>query len=209
MDVKKMKFAHQPLLVNPLIKALRAAVIGDIVENGGYQGVVCFTSGNAGRALATMMPPGIAFLAIGPEDAPLQTKRWWKPHEVRTSWPAFFDATPGHLSFSTMGRIADRIQHETRDGHHLPDNHPLAPLQDISFKDCIFPIPSGSGESAILMTMAFSKCVFAAVYHWDDLGHTDYHPDARLNPFVQQTVLGGIYMHREEFEDAARHRALV
>ncbi len=157
-----------PALAIPHRKALRAAVIARHVREAGLPGVVCFSCGNASRALKEA---GLYVVEIAPQ-GDLSAGKWWTASEIARAWPHLFDATSGHLSPPVMSAVADALREELG---FLPPG--------------IFDIPTGSGETLVCLAMAYQDCRFRPVY---GVGRgTEFEPRAPLNALVQALAAGG------------------
>lgn len=122
-----------PLLQIPQ-KAIRAAVISDYMLRAGITRAVCFTCGNAARALRIA---GVTdLIEVGPR-GPLQPAEWWTPAMIAQVWPDRFDATPGHLPYHLMIEVARRIRIA---GPPMPG---------------AYRVPTGSGETITCLRIAW------------------------------------------------------
>ena len=146
-------------------KQLRAQVIADYLrECGRYEaGVVCFTCGNAAAALRAA---GLYVVEVGPRGG-LQAGRWWQPAQIARAWPTLFDATSGHLPLHLMAQVGAAYR-----GH-------LGPLA------AAVEVPSGSGEGAVCLAMAYPATAFTAVFD-DGEPATTYSDGAPLLPLVRK-----------------------
>jgi hypothetical protein len=130
--------------------------------------VVCFTCGNAAKALRGC---GLNIVEVGPYGA-LQTDRWWTPTEIAVAWPDHFDATSGHLPVWMMRDIGQALA--TRlvgAGVDLREHNQVA-------------VPSGSGETLVCLATAYLNVSLVAEYD-NALPETTYNQDAPLNRLVQ------------------------
>lgn len=150
-------------------KGIRARVIEEHMTRSDYMSAVCFSCGNAARALAKY----INVLEIGPR-GDFQTKRWWTPEQIHELWPLKFDATPGHLPLFLMLRIAMRIRDI------------VGWIQDTEeYPGLGLAVPTGSGESIMCMHLAYPTFRFIAVYD-DNSPSTSYFCGAPLSNVVQR-----------------------
>lgn len=142
-------------------KKIRAEVIRAYVERAGYRGVVCFSCGNATRALRDA---GLYVVDVAPGGS-LQAGRWWDAAEIRRAWPDLLDATSGHLPAPLLREIAAAFK------AHLGD-----------LRGYYHEIPTGSGETLVCLAMAYPGHKFRPVYGQSDA--TQYEPQAPLNDLV-------------------------
>lgn len=91
--------------------------------------------------------------------------RWLSPSEIRAIFPNYFDATSGHLPLDLMVRIALKLQ-----GTYSP---PCSSLE----------VMSGSGETAIILKMAFPHLYIVPL--WGDDEATRYEENGNLNLFLR------------------------
>lgn len=162
-------------LTIPHRKALRAAVIAQHVRESGLPGVVCFSCGNASRALKEA---GLFVVEIAP-GGDLSTGRWWTAPEIARAWPHLFDATSGHLAFPVMAAVADALRIDLGE---LPAG--------------TYTVPTGSGETLVCLSMAYPACRFLPVY---GIGQgTQFEPRAPLNGLVQALAAGRADLQRGE-----------
>lgn len=159
MKILTNDVANLPLLRFPH-KKIRASVIREYMQNAGYDRAVCFSCGNAARAL---VEAGVNTLHIG-KNGVLAPKKWFSVAEVRNIWPSMFDATSGHLSASLMVEIG------------LSFRKYLGNLSDTVY------VPTGSGETLCCLKMAYPQTDFIAVYNIDEA--TEYSEFAPLNAMV-------------------------
>lgn len=159
-----MKILKNKALTFPLLrfdhKQIRAEVIREYMTEAGYSRAVCFSCGNAARALESA---GVETIHIG-ENGILSPKKWFSPAEVRNIWHDAFDATSGHLGVFLMEKIGKCYR------DHLGD------LPDVVY------VPSGSGETLCCLKMAYPQNEFIAVYGLDKA--TEYSENAPLNGLV-------------------------
>lgn len=125
-------------------KQIRAEIIKAYIEAAGYAGVVCFSCGNATRAL---IEAGVNTVDISPTGV-LITNKWWTPADIRRVWPHLFDATSGHLPAHLMVEIADRLRQK---------------LSITVVAGETYEIPTGSGETIACMRWAFPQAKFVPV----------------------------------------------
>jgi hypothetical protein len=144
-------------------KAIRASAIHVYVRQAAYQGVVCFSCGNASAALKAT---GLDVLEIGPK-GPVQANSWWSPADIHRIFPTRFDATSGHLPMHLMHTIGGYFRAYLGD---LPDDRPII-------------VPTGSGETLCCLAMAYPEVRFIARYDQSSTA-TSRHPKAPLNDLV-------------------------
>lgn len=151
--------------INQVEKRIRAAVIREYMERNGIATAVCFSCGNASRALRDA---GVRVLDISPS-GDLEARRWFTQEEIRRYWPASFDATSGHLPADLMLEIAARLRQRYED--EFTPGH-------------AYNIETGSGETVLCLAVAFPECVFIPVYN-DLCPATQREPGAPLGPFIR------------------------
>lgn len=122
--------------------------------------VVCLTCGNAAAALRAV---GLQVVEVGPRGL-LVPARWLQGHEIAAMWPGVFDATSGHLSVAMMVALGHRLR-------------ALLGHQPASLR-----VPSGSGETAVALALAYPALRFTAVYGGGPA--TQWNAEAPLNPLV-------------------------
>jgi hypothetical protein len=152
-------------------KAIRASAIHVYVRQAAYQGVVCFSCGNASAALKAT---GLDVLEIGP-NGPVSANSWWSPADIQRIFPSRFDATSGHLPFHLMLKVADDLRDY---------------LGDLPGSVCV---PCGSGETLCCLALAYPLVQFTARYD-DRNPATTYHPDAPLNQLVERLAHKTVYL---------------
>lgn len=156
-----------PALSIPHRKALRAAVIARHVREAGLPGVVCFSCGNASKALKEA---GLFVVEIAP-GGDLSAGKWWTAPEIARAWPHLFDATSGHLPPPVMSAVAAALRDDLGD---------LSPAT--------FEVPTGSGETLVCLAMVYPGSRFRPVY---GVGRgTEFEPRAPLNGLVQALAAG-------------------
>jgi hypothetical protein len=139
-------------------KQIRAKVIAEYIKAAGYRGCVCFSCGNASRALKEA---GVYTVDIG-DEGDLAPRRWWTAAEIHKAFPDLFDATSGHLTLELMNLIAGAFQ-EYFTTHKL----------------CDIEVPTGSGETILCLELAFPGTQFIPVRNIDR--PTKYEERAPLN----------------------------
>ena len=142
-------------------KKLRAWAIKAYMMEAGYDKAVCFSCGNASKALKDV---GVDTLDIS-KNGDLYALRWFTQREIKTVFPNHFDATSGHLPMECMRLIAECYKDYIGE---LPDEINL---------------PTGSGETLVALKMAFPNTKITAVYNLDDA--TEYDRCCVLNSLVQ------------------------
>ena len=153
-----MKITNDDLLVFPH-KKIRSDVIKQYMNND-YDKVVCFSCGNAARALENV---GLDVLHIG-EEGVLEPLRWFSMREINHFFGDYFDGTSGHLSIELMYMIGKAYKNY------------LGELPKLVY------LPTGSGETLVCLKMVYPNTDFVAVYN---LGkETEYNENAPLNPLV-------------------------
>ena len=141
-------------------KQIRSKVIKGYIS-GNFDKVVCFSCGNAGRALEN---EGLDVLHIG-EEGVLTPNKWFTMQEIAHFFPDYFDGTSGHLSNELMQLVGDAYKEY------------LGELPEVVY------LPTGSGETLVCLKMAYPDVDFVAVYN---LGkETEYSEYAPLNKLVE------------------------
>ncbi len=138
-------------------KKVRAEVIAAYIKEAGYRGCVCFSCGNASRALKDV---GLYVVEVAPQGDLQSANKWWTPEEIHRAWPDLFDATSGHLPAFLMVRIgrAYRELLGVLEGQHN--------------------VPTGSGETIQCLRWAYPNVKFQPVF---DCGQgTERHEQAPL-----------------------------
>lgn len=161
--IKLLKFPH---------KTIRAQVIHEYIGNNR---VVCFSCGNASRALKEQ---GMDVLDISPS-GDLLALRWFTQRDILHNFENYFDATSGHLNNELMGLI----------GKAFKDY-----LGDIKDNETIY-VPTGSGETLVCLKMAYPKVNFIAVYNINEA--TEFSEYAPLNMLVKLLATDIIYNGKE------------
>lgn len=150
-------------------KKLRAQAIKAYMSQYGYDKAVCFSCGNASKALKDA---GINTLDIS-ASGDMQALRWFTIGEIKQWFSAVFDATSGHLPFDCMQLVAQEYKEYIQE---LPDSIYL---------------PTGSGETLVCLKMAFPNTKITAVYNLNDA--TRYDHDAPLNKLVELLATDILY----------------
>ena len=159
-------------------KKIRSKVIREYI-NGNYNKIVCYSCGNAGRALEELK---LDVLHIG-EEGILDTNKWFSMKEINHYFHEYFDATSGHLNIELMQLISKEYL------KYFGKNK-FKPNQEIY-------IPTGSGETLVCLKMAYPQTKFIAVYN---LGkETEYNPNAPLNKLVELLAYKIILNGAEQF----------
>lgn len=131
--------------LGPRAKALRARVIRQYMEANGFDKCVCFSCGNASRALKGA---GVLCVDIS-KSGDMVANRWWTKAEISRIFPTCFDATSGHLPIELMVQIAEEMR-RCWEYMFVPGNY--------------YNIATGSGETIFCLAIAFPCCHFTAVY---------------------------------------------
>lgn len=159
-----LKFPH---------KMIRSGVIRKYI-GGNRDKVVCFSCGNAARALAN---EGLDVLHIG-EEGVLTPNKWFSQREIAYWFGDYFDGTSGHLSVELMQIIGEAYKEFLGD---LPE---------------LVYLPTGSGETLVCLKMAYPNTDFVAVYN---LGkETEYNENAPLNRLVELLSYDIIFADEEK-----------
>lgn len=148
------------LKINLLIKKIRAEVIKEHLDKKGENRCVCFTCGNAAAALRDV---GLTVIGVG-ENEELKPGKWFSYSDIQKVFNCF-DATSGHLPIPLMASIAKRMRIYI--GELIEDK---------------YYIPTGSGESIVIMSMAYPDIDFFPIRFCNK--ETKYDTDAPLNNLV-------------------------
>lgn len=141
-------------------KRIRAQVVKEYMERNGITQAVCFSCGNASRELAKA---GVNLVDISPR-GDMTANRWFTLEEIRRIFPTAFDATSGHLPIDLLNTIADRIK------------------QEVTLDKPAYRVATGSGETIVVLSIAFPDIAFVPVYDIDEA--TAYNEQAPLNGIV-------------------------
>lgn len=150
-------------------KAYRAQAIKEYMLQAGYEKAVCFSCGNASKALKAA---GIETLDISPS-GDLKANRWFTQAEIARQFPSYFDATSGHLPAQCLNMVAAVFK-----------------AMLTSIPDEIY-LPTGSGETLVALKLAFPETCIHAVYNLDSA--TQYDSECVLNELVEQLADTVIY----------------
>lgn len=131
------------------------------------RGIVCFSSGNAGRALQHFAQgTGMPVLHIGPQGS-MQTPYWHSVGDIALLWPGWLDCTSGHLPVPLMAALGRSY---------------ASIIGPLDHKDG-YEVMCGSGETLVCLALAYPKVKFDAVY--DDADHATRYDEANpLNGLV-------------------------
>jgi len=144
-------------------KRLRAKVLAQhYFKCGNFAGVVCFSCGNASKALKD---EGLPVVDISPS-GDLEARKWFGAADIQRAFPNFLDATSGHLPPHLLKLVAAEFRAHLGelDGEH-------------------YAVPTGSGETLLALCMAYPQKWFSPVYD-DSNPATTYEPEAPLNALV-------------------------
>ena len=153
-------------------KEIRAKVIVEYMRENNITQCVCFSCGNASRALKQA---GARVVEIAPK-GDLLAGRWWTMAEIRRTFPTCFDATSGHLPVDLLVKVAERLRLE---------------LAEVFKAGGTYCVPTGSGETVLCLAMAFPQCQFLAEYNNANPA-TKYDEQAPLNAFIRAFVPNNI-----------------
>lgn len=142
-------------------KKIRANVIKEYLKDKKYDGVVCFSCGNATRELKKV---GLNVIDISPNGDFIPNK-WFTPSRVKQTFPTYFDATSGHLTIEVMQLIGEAFKKALGD---IPQTNYVA---------------TGSGETIVCLKLAYPNKDFIAVYNLNEA--TKYESEATLNTLVK------------------------
>lgn len=148
--------------INLLEKRIRAEVIKKYMERTGKKKAVCFTCGNAAKSLRET---GVETLAIG-EKEELKPGHWFTQIEIKNTFPEHFNATSGDIPIFLMEEIARRMRIAI--GEEPPRE-----------------IRIGSGETAVVMALAYPGKINEFVLVRDGGEETEYNKKATLNRLVE------------------------
>lgn len=148
--------------VNLLEKKLRAEVIKEYLDALGENRCVCFTCGNATKALRAA---GVQVVSVG-EQEELRPGRWYSYNEIAASFRCF-DATSGHLPMPMLREIAERMR------------MCLGGLEEREYG-----IPTGSGETLVVLSMAYPEVRFIPL-RYKGRPETRYNEGAPMNALVE------------------------
>ncbi len=147
--------------INTVEKEVRAVVIKEYMAEAGLDECVCLTCGNASRYLRA---EGLNVEElIEPED-------WYTESMIYGKWGRYglFNATSGMLSAELMMRVAERMKEIYKE-----DMKWIGEME----------VVCGSGETFVVMKLAFPEVVMSAVYNVD--AATRWHKEAPLNGLVE------------------------
>jgi hypothetical protein len=173
----------------PERKKLRATVVLEQLLGAPhiYEGVVCFTCGNAGAELRKVVGKIREVLCVGPGQELDPGDTWWGAARIARTWPRYYDATPGHLGPWEMARLAALMR---------------ATVKPPGVFGPVY-VPTGSGETFVALCMAFPLLRFCPVYVEDNPA-LRYDSRAPLNDLVYALCLrGGLEPLKALTEEAA------
>ncbi len=153
-------------------KDIRSRVIVAYMEAAAIGQAVCFSCGNAPRAL---LEAGCEVVLDVSPTGQLQACQWWTPAQIANVFPQHFDATCGHLPAHLMVAVAQQIRMD-----HQWARWWASALQTNSASrlPTIFDVATGSGESIICLRWAFPDILFEPVS--TNTPSTRWHPEAPL-----------------------------
>ena len=168
-EAQSTHFIHIEMIsheINTMQKVARAVAIADYLRATGRQSCVCFTCGNASKALRKV---GLQVREV------LKPPRWYTLAEIQQLHNRF-DATSGHISTALMMATA----------YNLAAMIGKSPLRDeiataIS-NGTPYVIPTGSGETLVTVKMIYPLLNVVPAYNLDD--STRFSPKAPLNSLV-------------------------
>lgn len=152
------------LRVNLLEKQLRAQVIKEYLNSLGTNECVCFTCGNASKALRAV---GLDVVSVGINEE-LKPNKWFEPEEIERTFKRF-NATSGYLNIFLLNRIADRMRSALGE---LEDNEYL--------------VPTGSGETILVLTIAYPEKNFYPLR--EGTPETKYDEGCPLNRLIEAII---------------------
>lgn len=169
--------SHLTVIEVPDRKGTRAWLVHDHARAKGFKRIVCFSCGNAATALREHQRPynkvEILEVGSGPQ-ADFAPREWWSQSRIARVLPDYFDATSGHLDAQLMEDIAAAYRSYQRSASIIP--------QYKSSGDYI--VHCGSGETFVVLAMAFPKINLHAVYD-NRKPHLTFNKEAPLNSLVQ------------------------
>lgn len=154
-------------------KAIRAQAIKEYMNKAGYKKAICFSCGNASKALKKI---GVDVLDIS-RSGDLEALRWFTQAEIKAAFPQYFDATSGHLPMECLLMVAERFKTYLQ---KIPDHIYL---------------PTGSGETLIELKLAFPNTEITAVYDIDKA--TRYEEACVLNGMIKILAKEIIFWNKE------------
>ncbi len=172
MQPKFIEYEGKPIPVFPYnlrLKRLRAEVIAEHLEQIGEPRCVCFTCGNAANALREQ---GVQVVEVG-DEGELAPRKWFGYGEIQQVFNGLFDATSGHLPMPLMRKVAERVGLDGK----IPAWVSLAN----KLMGRVF-VPTGSGESIVVLNMAFPNIELLPVRFAHPA--TEYNHSAPLNALV-------------------------
>jgi len=144
-------------------KKIRAKVIKKYLNSCGKNKCVCFTCGNAGKALKEV---GLNVVTVGDKEL-LKPGKWFSYAEIANSFNRF-DATSGHLPIPLMLEIAMGLKKK---------------LGKLNIEE-VYEVPTGSGETIICLAMAYPYIKFKPI-RYENYAPTRYELYAPLNSLVE------------------------
>ena len=148
--------------LNMLEKRIRAQVIKEHMKALRIKKAVCFTCGNAGRAL---QEAGIPTTTVGPNEE-IKATHWYSQAEIARTFPDHFNATSGDIPLYLIAEIGRRMREA------------LGP----TFRGG--PVRIGSGETVVALAMAYPELRDRIEPYRDGTEATAYERGATLNPVV-------------------------
>lgn len=152
--------------INTMQKAARAVAIADYLKVIGRQSCVCFTCGNASKALRKV---GLQVREV------LKPPRWYTLAEIQQLHHRF-DATSGHISTALMMATAYNL------AAAIGKSPYKAEIAEAISKGTPYVIPTGSGETLVTVKMIYPLLKVVPAYNLDD--STQFSPKAPLNSLV-------------------------
>ena len=149
-------------------KRIRARVISRYMRDNGFPFCVCFSCGNASKALKS---EGVPTVAIAPH-GDMVARRWWPMAEIRRTWPTAFDATSGQLPVDVLLLLAAEYR---------------VAFEWLFNGDDEFVIPTGSGETVLCLKIAFPNVHFVAQWRFGDPACEPCSAQP-LNPLVRAVI---------------------
>lgn len=153
--------------INEKIKQIRAEVIATYLHQVGIKDVLCFSSGNCAKYLKMQ---GLNVLAV------VNPQEWYTPEQIGSF--GLFDATSGNIPMFLINRIAERFAKDSQLGRVKLICDGAAE----SVKNGVLRLPTGSGESLLIIKLAYPHLEIEPIYDLDEA--TKYNEGAPLNAMV-------------------------
>ena len=156
--------------INLIEKRIRAEIIKAHMKDLRIERAVCFTCGNASKALRKA---GVKTLSIGPGQDLNPEEKWFEVDDIKKEFPEHFDATSGNLSVDLMNQIAREMRRTL--GKDFKGGK----------------IKVGSGETLLVLTIAYPELKGKIIPIRTQRPETQYDKGAPLNK-----LLSAIYPYK-------------